>query len=59
MRVAERSGGFFAEPVRVTGSGVLTTMTRANGYVIIPENREGVEEGEFVRVYLFSNIVRE
>ena len=54
-----REGGeFFAEPVRVTGSGVLTTMTKANGYVIIPENREGVEEGESVRVQLFSSIMR-
>jgi molybdopterin molybdotransferase len=54
--VFERNGGFFAEPVRVSGSGVLTTMTKANGYVIIPENREGVEEGESVRVHLFSSI---
>ena len=59
VRVFERSGAFFAEPVRVTGSGVLTTMTKANGYVIIPENREGVGEGESVRVHLFSSIVRE
>jgi molybdopterin molybdotransferase len=59
VRVLEKNGGFFAEPVRVTGSGVLTTMTKANGYVIIPENREGVEEGESVRVNLFSSIVRE
>ncbi len=59
VRVFERNGGFFAEPVRVTGSGVLTTMTKANGYVIIPENREGIEEGESVRVHLFSSIVRE
>jgi molybdopterin molybdotransferase len=56
VRVFERNGGFFAEPVRVSGSGVLTTMTKANGYVIIPENREGVEEGESVRVHLFSCI---
>ncbi len=59
VRVFERSDGFFAEPVRVTGSGVLTTMTKANGYVIIPENREGITEGESVRVQLFSSIVRE
>jgi len=59
VRVSERKGNFFAEPVRVTGSGVLTTMTRANGYVIIPENREGIEEGESVRVHLFSSIGRE
>jgi molybdopterin molybdotransferase len=59
VRVSKRGNKFFAEPVRVTGSGVLTTMTRANGYVIIPENREGVKEGESVRVHLFSSIVRE
>jgi molybdopterin molybdotransferase len=59
VRVFEREGGFFAEPVRVTGSGVITTMTKANGYVIIPENREGVEEGETVWAHLFSTIVRE
>ena len=59
VRVFERDDSFFAEPVRVTGSGVITTMTKANGYVIIPENREGVEEGESVRVQLFSSIVRE
>ena len=59
VRVFERNGGFFAEPVRVTGSGVLTTMTKANGYGIIPENREGVDEGESVMVHLFSSVVRE
>jgi molybdopterin molybdotransferase len=59
VRVSEKSGRFFAEPVRVTGSGVLTTMTKANGYVIIPENREGVAEGESVKVQLFSSIMRE
>jgi molybdopterin molybdotransferase len=56
VRVIERNGGFFAEPVRVKGSGVLTTMTKANGYVIIPENREGLEEGESVNVHLFYSI---
>ncbi|PVX25568.1 MAG: molybdopterin molybdenumtransferase MoeA, partial [Candidatus Bathyarchaeum sp.] len=59
VRVFERNGGFFAEPVRVTGSGVLTTITKANGYVIIPENREGIDEKESVLVHLFSSIVRE
>ena len=57
--VFERDDNFLAEPVRITGSGILTTMTKANGYVIIPENREGIEEGELVKVQLFGNIVRE
>ena len=59
VRVFERDGEFFAEPVRVTGSGVITTMTKANAYVIIPENREGTESGESVMVNLFSSILRE
>ncbi len=56
VRVFERDNSFFAEPVRVKGSGVLTTMTKANGYVIIPENREGLDEGESVNVHLFYSI---
>jgi molybdopterin molybdotransferase len=59
VRVFEKDDCFFAEPVRVTGSGVITTMTKANGYVIIPKDREGVDEGEPVRVHLFSSIMRE
>jgi len=52
----ERGGEFFAEPVRMKGAGVLSTMTRANGYVIIPENLEGLEEGEAVTVHLFDKV---
>lgn len=52
----EREGEFFAEPVRIKGAGVLTTMTKANGYVIIPEDREGLSEGEPVTVYLFDSV---
>ena len=56
VRVFERNSEFFAEPVRIKGSGVLSTMTKANGYVKIPENREGLEEGESVIVHLFDKI---
>ena len=56
VRVFERNGSFFAEPVRIKGSGVLTTMTKANGYVVIPENREGLDEGESVNVHLFYSV---
>lgn len=56
VRVFERNGEFFAEPVRIKGSGAFSTMTKANGYVEIPENREGLEEGEFVIAHLFDKI---
>jgi molybdopterin molybdotransferase len=54
--VFQREGEFFAKPIRTRGSGVLTTMTKANGYVVIPEDREGLEEGEPVVVHLFDKI---
>ena len=57
--VFEREGDFFAEPVRIKGSGVFTTMTKANGYVIIPKDREGLNENENVPVYLFDKMRRE
>jgi molybdopterin molybdotransferase len=54
--VFEKEGEFFAEPIRTRGSGVLSTMTKANGYVVIPEDREGLEESETVIVHLFDKI---
>ncbi len=45
-----------AEPISAKGPGNLTTMTRANGYVIVPENREGLLEGETVTVQLFGEV---
>jgi len=56
VTVFERNSEFFAEPVRIKGAGVLSTMTKANGYVTIPENREALEEGESVIVHLFDKI---
>lgn len=55
VHVFEENGEFFVA-IRIKGSGVLSTMTRANGYVAIPENVEGVEEGEVVTVYLFDGV---
>jgi molybdopterin molybdotransferase len=56
VHVFEKEGKFFAEPVRIKGAGILSTMTKANGYVIIPEDREGLDEGESVTVHLFDKI---
>jgi len=56
VQVFEKDGEFWAEPVRVKGSGILSTMTKANGYVMIPETREGLDKGESVTVHLFDRI---
>jgi molybdopterin molybdotransferase len=54
VRVFQRNGELFAEPISAGGSGIISTMVKANGYVVVPENREGLEEGETVQVYLFD-----
>jgi len=57
VRTIEKAGEFIAEPVRTKGSGLYSSMTKANGYVIIPEDREGLEKGETVVVHMFSPLV--
>ena len=56
VHVLQHEGEFFAEPISTRGSGTISTMTNANGYIIVPENREGLEEGEIVPVHLFDNV---
>ena len=50
--VKSRGREYVAEPLTTHGSGVISSMIRANGLVIIPENKEGLEEGEGVEVVL-------
>jgi molybdopterin molybdotransferase len=45
--------------VSARGSGAISTMTRGNGFVIVPEDREGVAEGEAVTVHLFGLMAQE
>jgi len=44
--------GFAAEPLRVSGSGILSSLVRGSGLVVIPASKEGVESGEEVEVRL-------
>ena len=56
VKVYEKKGELVAEPVSARGSGAISTMTRGNGFVVVPENREGVAEGETVTVRLFGDV---
>ncbi len=56
VRVIQKNDELIAEPISAKGSGNLTTMTRANGFVIVAENREGLTEGEKVTVHLFGEV---
>ncbi len=53
VKVFKSEEGYIAEPLRTSGSGIISSLTRAQGFVIVPENTEGVEQGEEVEVNLF------
>jgi molybdopterin molybdotransferase len=48
---------YFVLPTGAQGSGILHSMVKANGLMVIPEEREIVKAGERVKVQLFE-IVR-
>jgi molybdopterin molybdotransferase len=38
----------------ISGAGILSSVARADGFVVVPEQREGLEAGENVEVMLFD-----
>jgi molybdopterin molybdotransferase len=50
----ERADGLWAIPV-LGKSGIITTMTRADGVVIVPAGQPFVDEGAEVEVHLFES----
>ncbi|MCL2191237.1 MAG: molybdopterin molybdotransferase MoeA [Treponema sp.] len=43
-------GGYIAEPV-FGKAGMITTLAKADGYIVIDLNKEGLEKGDAVQVY--------
>jgi molybdopterin molybdotransferase len=58
VRVTEHKAVPFAEPVSISGAGILSSLVRSNGFIIVPENVEGYEEGQLVDVELFRPVER-
>jgi molybdopterin molybdotransferase len=56
VKVSDADGKYVAEPVRTTGSGILSSMIHANGLLIIPEDIEGIDENQEVDIILFRPI---
>jgi molybdopterin molybdotransferase len=52
VRVALEDGK--AEPIMISGAGILSSVARADGFVLVAEDREGIEEGESVEVMMFE-----
>jgi molybdopterin molybdotransferase len=51
-RVALKNGE--AEPIMVSGAGIMSSVAKADGFVIVPEEREGLEAGEMVEFCPFE-----
>ncbi|MBS7655478.1 molybdopterin molybdotransferase MoeA [Candidatus Bathyarchaeota archaeon] len=58
VRVIVKKTGenYLAEPISTSGSGILSSMVKANAIIEIPEESEGIEEGEEVEAWLFRAI---
>jgi molybdopterin molybdotransferase len=52
--VRERNGKYFARLTGPQGSGILTSMSSANGLVIVPEDKEKVAAGDVVQVMMLD-----
>jgi molybdopterin biosynthesis enzyme len=55
----KRSGGELkAEPVRVHGASMISSLAKANGVLEVPEDVEGYEAGDWVKVTLIKPVTR-
>jgi len=52
--VEKRNGQYFARLTGPQGSGILTSMSLANGLVIVPEDKTEVKTGEVVQVIMLD-----
>jgi molybdopterin molybdotransferase len=52
--VTKRDGQYYARTTGPQGSGILTSMSLANGLVIVPEDTAGVKAGETVKVIMLG-----
>ncbi|MBL7118888.1 molybdopterin molybdenumtransferase MoeA [Candidatus Bathyarchaeota archaeon] len=48
--------GYVAEPIRTTGAGIISSLVKANGLIVILEENEGLEKGEEVEVTLLRSL---
>jgi molybdopterin molybdotransferase len=52
--IEKRNGQYSARLTGPQGSGILTSMTSANGLVIVPEDKPRVDKGEVVQVMMLD-----
>lgn len=56
VRIEERGGEYIAHPIAITGSGLISSITKADGIAIINEDLEGIDESEEIEVQLLRRM---
>ena len=54
VEVTRQNGTYYANPTGPQGSNILTSMARANGLAICPEDQPVAEAGETVKVKMLD-----
>jgi len=54
VNVTRRGGQYYASITGNQGSGILTSMAKANGLAVIPENSNGAKAGDTVEVQMLD-----
>ena len=53
VKLEKKENLFLALPVKLKGSGIISSLTQSDGIVEISEDKEGLKKGEKVSVYLY------
>ena len=53
VKLEKKENYFLALPVKLKGSGIISSLTQSDGIVEISEDKEGLKKGEKVLVYLY------
>jgi molybdopterin molybdotransferase len=56
IATSDENNGWQVEKTGMQGSGILTSMSRANCFIVLPAENNGVKAGELVDIQLFDHI---
>ncbi|EKF86861.1 gephyrin-like molybdotransferase Glp [Methanobacterium formicicum] len=54
--IRARMEGEMVHPLKIKGSGIIRSMVESDSYIIIPENLEGIEEGDQCQILPYHSL---
>jgi len=54
--IRARMEGDMVRPLKIKGSGIIRSMVESDSYIIIPENLEGIEEGDQCQILPYHSL---